>query len=54
MQRDIPPFRADHVGSPLRSAPLKQARSIFAAGQLSVADLKTAEATEIGAIVAGF
>ena len=54
MQRDVPPYRADHVGSLLRSIALKQARSKLAAGQLSAADLKTVEDTEIKAIVAGF
>ena len=52
MQRDAPPYRADHVGSLLRSAPLKQARGKLAAGQVSAADLKTVEDTEIKAIVA--
>src|SRR5512141_2506816 len=52
MQRDVPPYRADHVGSLLRSAPLKQARSKFAAGQMSAADLETVEDTEIKAVVA--
>jgi 5-methyltetrahydropteroyltriglutamate--homocysteine methyltransferase len=52
MQRHVPPYRADHVGSLLRSAPLKQARSKLAAGQLSAAELKAIEDTEIKAIIA--
>jgi methionine synthase II (cobalamin-independent) len=54
MQRDLPPYRADRVGSLLRSPSIKQARGKHAAGQLSAADLKTVEDTEIKAIVAGF
>ena len=54
MQRDVPPYRADHVGSLLRSPSIKQARGKHAAGQLSAANLKTVEDTEIKAIVAGF
>ena len=52
MQRDLPPFRADHVGSLLRTEPLKQARSKHAAGQLSAAELKAVEDAEIKAIIA--
>ena len=52
MQRDIPPYRADHVGSLLRTPALKQARGKFAAGQLSAAELKAVEDSEIKAIVA--
>ena len=40
MQRELPPYRADHVGSLLRTPALKQARGKFAAGQLSAAELK--------------
>ena len=32
--RTKPPFRADHVGSILRSAPLKEAREKAAKGQI--------------------
>ena len=52
MQRDLPPYRADHVGSLLRPPVLKQARGKFAAGQLSTAELKAVEDSEIKAIVA--
>ena len=52
MQRDLPPYRADHVGSLLRTPALKQARGKFAAGQLSAAGLKAVEDTEITAIIA--
>ena len=52
MQRDLPPFRADHVGSLLRTEPLKQARSQRAAGQLSAAELMAIEDAEIKTIVA--
>jgi len=47
MQRDIPPFRADHVGSLLRPLPVKLARSKHAAGQLSAVELTAIEDTEI-------
>ena len=52
MHRDLPPFRADHVGSLLRTPPLKQARSRYAAGQISAADLKGVEDAEIKKIIA--
>src|ERR1017187_2328670 len=52
MQRDIPPFRADHVGSLLRPLPVKQARSKHAAGQLSAAELTAIEDAEIKKIIA--
>ena len=51
MQRDFPPYRADHVGSPLRPLPVKQARSKYAAGQLSAAELKVVEDAEIKKII---
>ena len=35
-QRTTPPFRADMVGSLLRTAPLKQARAQFTKGEISV------------------
>ena len=54
MERDLPPYRADHVGSLLRSPSTKQARGKHAAGQLSAANLKTVEDAEIKAIIAGF
>ena len=52
MQRGLPPYRADHVGSLLRTPALKQARGKFAAGQLSAAELKAVEDTEIKAVIA--
>jgi 5-methyltetrahydropteroyltriglutamate--homocysteine methyltransferase len=51
MQRELPPYRADHVGSLLRTPALKQARGKFAAGQLSAAELKAVEDTEIKAVI---
>ena len=52
MMRTKPPFRADHVGSILRTAPLKDAREKFAAGKISAADLKAVEDVEIRKIIA--
>jgi 5-methyltetrahydropteroyltriglutamate--homocysteine methyltransferase len=45
--RTSPPFRADHVGSLLRPQRLLQARDDFAAGRITVADLKAVEDEEI-------
>ena len=47
MQRTRPPFRADHVGSLLRPAALKEARAKRAKGEISAADLKAVEDREI-------
>ena len=47
MERQTPPFRADHVGSILRSTALKQARSRHARGGLSAAQLRAVEDREI-------
>jgi 5-methyltetrahydropteroyltriglutamate--homocysteine methyltransferase len=52
MQRQAPPYRADHVGSLLRSPRLKDARSQHAAGQLSATGLKAIEDAEIRTIIA--
>jgi len=52
MMRTRPPFRADHVGSILRSAPLKDAREKWYAGQLDDAGLKAVEDVEIRKIIA--
>ena len=41
--RTTPPFRADHVGSLLRPAALLQARTDFAEGAISAAELRAAE-----------
>ena len=51
MERQTPPFRADHVGSILRSAALKQARSRHARGEMSAAQLREVEDREIEKIV---
>ena len=52
MQRDIPPYRADHVGSLLRPPALKQARSNHAIGQLSANELSVIENAEIKKVIA--
>jgi len=46
-----PPFRADHVGSLLRPAALKEARRRHAEGALDAAGLKAAEDREIERVV---
>jgi 5-methyltetrahydropteroyltriglutamate--homocysteine methyltransferase len=46
-----PPFRADHVGSLLRTAPLKIARAQRARGEITVAQLKAIEGREITGII---
>jgi 5-methyltetrahydropteroyltriglutamate--homocysteine methyltransferase len=51
MQRTTPPFRADHVGSLLRTAPLKDARAKHAKGEITAAQLKDVEDREIEKIV---
>jgi 5-methyltetrahydropteroyltriglutamate--homocysteine methyltransferase len=50
--RTKPPYRADHVGSILRSAPLKEAREKAAKGEITAAQLKAVEDREIPAIIA--
>ena len=52
MQRTTPPFRADHVGSILRTEPLKKARAEFFAGKIDRAALAVVEDAEIRKIVA--
>src|SRR5262245_15130357 len=47
MQRTKPPFRADHVGSLLRPAPLKEARAKREQGAITDAQLKEVEDREI-------
>ena len=47
MQRTKPPFRADHVGSILRTAPIKQARVQREKGAITAAQLKEVEDREI-------
>ena len=49
--RTKPPFRADHVGSLLRPAALKEAREKFAKGALDTAGLKAVEDREIEKVV---
>jgi 5-methyltetrahydropteroyltriglutamate--homocysteine methyltransferase len=51
MQRTKPPFRADHVGSLLRTAPLKAARSKHAKREITDAQLRAVEDREIERIV---
>src|SRR5215467_12222169 len=50
--RTKPPFRADHVGSILRSAPLKEAREKAAKGEITAAQLKAVEDEEVPKIIA--
>src|SRR5258707_2492761 len=50
--RTKPPFRADHVGSILRSAPLKEAREKCEKGQITAGDLDAVEDEEIPKIIA--
>jgi 5-methyltetrahydropteroyltriglutamate--homocysteine methyltransferase len=47
MQRTTPPFRADHVGSLLRTAPLKEARGKRERGEIDADALKAVEDAEI-------
>src|SRR6185437_14863144 len=46
-----PPFRADHVGSLLRTAPLKEARAQREKGEITADQLKTVEDREIAAVI---
>jgi 5-methyltetrahydropteroyltriglutamate--homocysteine methyltransferase len=52
VQRTRPPFRADHVGSLLRPAALKDAREKFARGEIDAAALTAIEDREIEALIA--
>jgi len=52
MTRTKPPFRADHVGSLLRTPPLKEARARFQAGAVTADELKAVEDEEIEKIIA--
>lgn len=47
-----PPFRADHVGSILRTQPLKEAREKHAKGAIDSSQLKAVEDVEIKKIIA--
>jgi len=49
--RTKPPFRADHVGSLLRPAAIKQAREQFAKGAIDAAALKAVEDREIERVI---
>jgi 5-methyltetrahydropteroyltriglutamate--homocysteine methyltransferase len=51
MQRTKPPFRADMVGSLLRTAPIKQARAQREKGAITAAQLKEVEDREIEKII---
>jgi 5-methyltetrahydropteroyltriglutamate--homocysteine methyltransferase len=51
MPRTKPPFRADHVGSLLRPAVLKQARAQRERGEITAEELKTIEDREIEAVI---
>jgi 5-methyltetrahydropteroyltriglutamate--homocysteine methyltransferase len=52
MQRIQPPFRADQVGSLLRTAPVKEARTRRLAGEITPAELRAVEDAEIRKLVA--
>ncbi len=49
--RTTPPFRADHVGSLLRTAPLKDARVKHERGEITDAQLKEIEDREIAGVI---
>ena len=51
MTRSKPPFRADVVGSLLRTAPLKEARARRERGEISGPQLKEVEDREIEKII---
>jgi 5-methyltetrahydropteroyltriglutamate--homocysteine methyltransferase len=51
MQRAKAPFRADHVGSLLRTAPLKEARARREKGQISAEQLREVEDREIEKVI---
>src|SRR6476619_6779801 len=51
MQRTKPPFRADHVGSLLRSPALKDARAKHEKNEITAELLKASEDREIEAII---
>jgi len=52
MHRTTPPFRADMVGSLLRTAPLKEARAKREKGEISAEELRAVEDAEIRKIIA--
>src|SRR3984885_8620181 len=51
MQRTKPPFRADHVGSLLRSSALKEARARHERGEIDADALKAVEDREIVEVI---
>ena len=51
IKRTKPPFRADHVGSLLRTKPLKEARARRERKEISAYELKAIEDREIAAII---
>jgi 5-methyltetrahydropteroyltriglutamate--homocysteine methyltransferase len=51
MPRTKPPFRADHVGSLLRPAALKEARGKRERGEITAEELKTVEDREIETVI---
>jgi 5-methyltetrahydropteroyltriglutamate--homocysteine methyltransferase len=51
MQRTKPPFRADHVGSLLRSAAMKEARANHERGEIDDAALKVIEDREVDRVI---
>jgi 5-methyltetrahydropteroyltriglutamate--homocysteine methyltransferase len=51
MRRTKPPFRADHVGSLLRTAPLKEAREKRSRGEITADALKEVEDREIEGVI---
>ena len=51
MQRQKPPFRADHVGSLLRTGPIKEARAKRDRGEITTAQLKEVEDREIPKVI---
>ena len=51
MQRTKPPFRADHVGSLLRSSALKEARGKRARGEITAEQLRAVEDRDIETLI---
>jgi 5-methyltetrahydropteroyltriglutamate--homocysteine methyltransferase len=51
MERTRPPFRADQVGSLLRTQPLKEARARRQRGEISAAELRAVEDREIEQVI---
>ncbi|MFN3656144.1 MAG: 5-methyltetrahydropteroyltriglutamate--homocysteine S-methyltransferase [Pseudolabrys sp.] len=51
MQRTKPPFRADHVGSFLRTQPIKEARIKKDKGQITAAQLREVEDREVEKVI---